>query len=92
MPSPKPQRVWTVAEAKARLSEVLRLAETEGPQHIGARKTFVVVPADVWYENQPPRLHLGRWLVENVPRGPNLEVPRDRHSKREIPFIDGDEG
>ncbi len=24
-------RVWTVAEAKARLSEVLRLAEEEGP-------------------------------------------------------------
>ncbi len=30
-------RVWTVAEAKARLSEILRLAEEEGPQRIGAR-------------------------------------------------------
>ena len=30
------RRVWTVAEAKARLSEVLRLAEEEGPQRIGA--------------------------------------------------------
>ena len=26
-----PNRVWTVAEAKARLSEVLRLAVEEGP-------------------------------------------------------------
>ena len=26
----KPHRVWTVAEAKARLSEILRLAEEEG--------------------------------------------------------------
>lgn len=41
----EPRRVWTVAEAKAKLSEVLRLAETEGPQHIGARKRFVVMPA-----------------------------------------------
>ena len=41
-------RVWTVAEAKARLSEVLRRAEEEGPQHIGMRKSFVVVPAHVW--------------------------------------------
>ena len=32
---PEPRRVWTVAEARARLSEVLRLAEEEGPQHIG---------------------------------------------------------
>ena len=45
----KPRRVWTVAEAKARLSEILRLAEEEGPQHIGARKPFVVVPASVWH-------------------------------------------
>ncbi len=40
-----PQRVWTVAEAKARLSEILRLAESEGPQRIGTRRPFVVVPA-----------------------------------------------
>ena len=41
-------RVWTVAEAKARLSEVLRLSEEEGPQRIGTRKCYVVVPEDVW--------------------------------------------
>ena len=40
----EPGRVWTVAEAKAKLSEILRLAETEGPQRIGARKPFIVVP------------------------------------------------
>ena len=28
-----------------------------------------------------PRKHLGQWLVENVPRGTNLEVP-DRKSNR----------
>ena len=27
----KPNRTWTVAEAKARLSEILRFAEEEGP-------------------------------------------------------------
>ena len=36
----KPQRVWTVAEAKARLSEVLRLAEEEGPQAYRQEKHF----------------------------------------------------
>ena len=44
----EPRRVWTVAEAKAKLSEVLRLAESEGPQRIGTRKPFIVVPAAVW--------------------------------------------
>ena len=84
----KPQRVWTVAEAKARLSEILRLSEEEGPQRIGAQKSFVVVvPAHVWDERQPTRKPLGQWLVENVPRGTNLEVP-ERSSDREIPFVD----
>ena len=50
----EPNRVWTVAEAKARLSEVLRLAEEEGPQRIGARRPFVVVPAAVWRRKRVP--------------------------------------
>lgn len=82
-----PNRVWTVAEAKARLSEVLSLAEEEGPQRIGIRKPFVVVPAAVWEEKTRPRKPLGQWLIENVPRGTNLEAP-DRFSRRRIPFID----
>ena len=88
----KPHRVWTVAEAKARLSEILRLAEAEGPQHIGRRKSFVVVPAEAWYEKTPPRKPLGQWLIENAPRGVNLEIPRDRESRRPIPFVDGETG
>ena len=80
---------WTVAEAKARLSEILRLAEEEGPQRIGVRNSFVVVPESLWREREPePELTLGQWLVRNMPRGTNLEVPRDRHSDRPIPFID----
>ena len=92
MLSSEPQRVWTVAEAKARLSEVLRLSEEEGPQRIGTRKTFVVVPAHVWDKTQPPRKPLGQWLIENMSRGTNLEIPdRDRDSNREIPFADWDD-
>ncbi len=81
-------RVWTVAEAKAKLSEVLRLAEEQGPQRIGTRRSFVVVPASVWSEKTQPRKPLGQWLVENTPRGTNLELPGNRGSRRKIPFID----
>ncbi len=83
-------RVWTVAQAKARLSEVLRLAESEGPQRIGTRRRFVVVPAAAWEEKVPPARPLGQWLIENVPRGTNLDVPA-RGSDRPIPFGDGRE-
>ena len=84
------KRVWTVAQAKAKLSEILRLAESEGPQRIGTRRPFVVVPAEVWEEKRPPAKPLGQWLVENVPRGTNLEVP-ERNSSRPIPFADEEE-
>ena len=83
----KLNRTWTVAEAKARLSEILRLAEAEGPQRIGTRHSFVVVPAAMWDEKTTPRKPLGQWLVENMPRGIELELP-DRRSDRKIPFID----
>ena len=46
------QGVWTVAGAKARLSESLRL---EGPQHIGTRRRCAVVAADDRYAKVSPR-------------------------------------
>lgn len=80
---------WTVAEAKADLSEILRLAESEGPQRIGTRRSFVVVPADAWDDKANPRKPLGRWLIENMPRGIDLEVP-ERRSALEVPVSDED--
>ena len=32
----------------------------------------------------------GEWLVDNLPRGANLDVAADRKSGREIPFISDD--
>ena len=92
MVASEPRRAWTVAEAKAKLSEVLRLAETEGPQRIGARKHFVVVPESMWRAHAPERKPLGRWLIEDMSRGTNLEIPdRAGDSRREIPFVHSDD-
>lgn len=84
----KTKRVWTVAEAKAKLSEILRLAETEGPQHIGVRKSFILIPAKLWQSKESLKKPMGKWLVENMPRGTNLPVPDRREPGRKIPFID----
>lgn len=85
----KPARAWTVAEAKARLSEVLRRAEDEGPQRIGTRKEFVVVPASVWDEKNEPRQSLGRWLLENAPQVGSIELPPQAdEQERAAPFSD----
>ena len=90
MDAPGFARTWRVAEAKARLSEILRLAEEQGPQRIGVRRSFVVVSERLWREKTPGREPLGRWLVANVPRGLNLDLPQARASRREIPFASDD--
>ncbi len=87
-PKDQLRRAWTVAEAKARLSEILRLAEEEGPQRIGARKPFVVMTEKLWQDQTNAPKPLGQWLVENAPRGTNLEIPLDRRSDRETPFVE----
>ena len=85
----KSPRAWTVADAKARLSEVLRRAEDEGPQRIGTRKEFVVVPASVWDERNEPGQSLGQWLVRHAPRIGALELPpRDEGEEPPRPFED----
>ncbi len=83
-------RTWRVAEAKARLSEILRLADEQGPQRIGVRKPFVVVSERLWREKAPIRPPLGRWLIDHMPRGLDLEIPRERGSARPIPFASAD--
>ena len=83
---------WTVAQAKARLSEILRLAEEEGPQRIGVRSRFVVVPEHMWRDrDQSERIPMGQWIIQNWPRGIELELPDRRDPEREIPFAQFDD-
>ena len=84
-------RTWTIADAKAHLSAVLRLAEEEGPQRIGIKKTFVVVSLQTWRTLVAPTPELGKWLVENMPRGLVLPVPNRAEPERRNPFVDEDD-
>ena len=88
MTIPKPKQVWELTDAQANLPEVLRLAESEGPQYIGAGQTFVVAPAEPEQDRDEPKLTLGQWLVENAPRGTNLEIPDDEPPEDKIPWTE----
>lgn len=84
--------IWTVAEAKSKLSELLRRARAEGPQRIGARDHFVVVSGEEWERRTAePKPHLGRWLIENMRGAGDLELPDRRDPPRKIPFADDDQ-
>lgn len=75
---------WSVAEAKAKLSEILRRARDGEPQTIGAEDPCVVVSASDFQKYWRPE-HLGRFLVESAPRGCGLELP-SRAGDRADPF------
>jgi hypothetical protein len=78
---------WTITEAKAKLSEILRLASEEGPQRIGSRTSYIIIPEEVWKEQVDKRKPAGQWLVENMSQGVELELPdRKENSGRDIPF------
>ena len=83
-------QIWTIADAKARLSEILRLASTEGPQRIGSQRRYVVVPEDVWDKLNSGQAaspaSLGAWLIKNMPRAASeaeeLQLPDRREEPR----------
>lgn len=82
-----PSDSWTVQDAKAHLSELLRRARSGEPQRIGVTEdACVVVSVKTWESLHPTAL--GAWLVDNAPHGDDLELP-SRRSRRETPFEDG---
>ena len=76
---------WTVQDAKAQLSELLRRARAGEPQRIGVTDTCVVVSEEDWAALHPN--DLGAWLVESAPRGEDVTLP-PRGSRRGDPFAD----
>jgi prevent-host-death family protein len=80
--------MWTVPQAKSRLSELLRRARTGEPQVIGAKDQCVVISREE-YERLRPPVHFGRFLLESAPGGDGIELP-PRSSTRGDPFADED--
>jgi len=75
---------WTVQDAKAQLSELLRRARAGEPQRIGMTdEACIVISAKTWEALHPSAL--GAWLVDNAPIGDALEMP-PRGSHRSDPF------
>ena len=50
----------------------------------------MVVPEDEWLAKQTPQKPLGQWLIENMPRGIDLELPDRSEPDRENPFLEDD--
>jgi prevent-host-death family protein len=79
--------MWTVREAKAKLSQVLQRAREGEAQVIAAQDPCVVISMEE-YERLSRRVdepHLGKWLAENLSGLGEIELP-SRGDDRPIPF------
>lgn len=76
---------WTVAQAKARFSEVLDRAQ-DGPQTItrNGRKTAVVVGAEEWEKKTARRGTLAEFFAASPLRTSGLKVKRLAGRARKI--------
>lgn len=76
--------IWTVAQAKAKLSEVIENARTHGPQIItrNGRRTAVVVGAEEWERKTQRTGSLADFFKASPLRGSGLKVGRAKDPLR----------
>jgi len=81
--------MWTVQEAKAKLSQVLQRAREGEVQVIGTQDPCVVISMEEYkrLSRREAEPHLGKWLVENLSGLGEIELP-SRGDDRPIPFAD----
>ncbi|MBX9459690.1 MAG: type II toxin-antitoxin system Phd/YefM family antitoxin [Rhizobium sp.] len=83
-PSGQEDKSWTVAGAKAKLSEVIERAQS-APQTItrNGKPSVVVVSADEWQRKTARKGSLAAFLLESPLRGADLELERQRDEPRD---------
>ena len=77
---------WTVAEAKAKFSEVIDRAARKGPQTVtrNGRTAAVVVAADEWERKTRRRGNLAEFLANSPLRRSNLRIERQKDRPRKV--------
>lgn len=85
----KSENSWQVQTAKARFSEVFRLARMQGPQHITKQgKEGVVMISDEEYDRLVRRSHQPKSLVQFFRKSPlvglDLKFERNKDITRDI--------
>ena len=79
-------QIWTVAEAKAKFSEVLERAMSEGPQTITrkGRTAAVLVGAEEWQRKTNRVGNLADFFASSPLRGSGLKMRRLKEKPRKI--------
>lgn len=80
------ERAWSVADAKARISELLDQAISDGPQTITrrGRQVAVVVSAEEWRRKTTRSGSLAEFLAASPLRESDLDVERAEVTPRDV--------
>jgi prevent-host-death family protein len=86
---------WTIQDAKARLSEILRRASSGTPQYIGRQDKYVILTEKHYQRIKDERgptgpSTIGRKLLLLSPRVDEFDLP-SRSTSRPDPFQDSNE-
>jgi prevent-host-death family protein len=83
---PMSSQSWTVAEAKAKFSEIIERAMSEGPQTItrSGRTAAVVVGAEEWQRKTQRAGNLAEFFAESPLRESGLKIRRLKERSRKI--------
>jgi prevent-host-death family protein len=84
--SDMPSRTWTVAEAKAKFSELIEQARARGPQTVtrNGRPAVVLVAAEEWERKTKRTGNLAEFFAASPLRGSGLVVERSKDKPRDI--------
>jgi prevent-host-death family protein len=79
-----PSQSWTVAEAKAKFSEVIDRAQSDGPQTVTrhGRSAVVIVAAEEWQRKTKRVGTLADFFANSPLREGGLKLPRRTRPRR----------
>lgn len=83
---PMVARNWTVADAKARFSELVEQAQSKGPQTITkhGRTAVVVVSAEEWERKSKRTGNLAEFFANSPLRESGVEIKRKKDRPRKV--------
>jgi prevent-host-death family protein len=84
---PEPtDKVWTVAEAKAKFSEVIDLARQDTPQMVtrNGRPAVVIVSAEEWARKTKRHGTLADFLSDSPLKGTDLDLHRPKEKPKTL--------
>ena len=80
------EKIWTVAEAKAKFSEIVERARMAAPQMVtrNGRPAVVVVSAEEWTRKTKRQGTLAEFLADSPLKGARLDIRRPKERAKPL--------